>query len=202
MAIVKLNSNMLHEIDTRRAILDKFPYSNIECLTQDPDASVKEYKIDIPGFNEDDRVDFIFERQLKGNMTSLTQIIPSIEGTIRNATVTLEQVKQDLLKKYPDLYFQIDEFIMSLRYDFMDDTTIVSCDKFDPTTVKVKTIELSEYYHRFEIFANLVPLPAHLKHDDVFGKVYVLRSKISDNIVKKTVFRGDYYKLINVEDLF
>lgn len=196
MAKFRLTLATLNDPDQMRALYYRF--GDLITITQDSEAQFKEFKVDIPGFQDDDYVNLIFSFG-SANVVTISDIVPDIEQTLLNQKIPIAELKKALFGKYPNKNNEINEFIQTLRYDiFKIDQIRLSQANIEECLIQ-KTA-LQSYYDRFSVFVNETPSD-RVWVKPISGVKYKVISKISDQIQLVDTYRIDYSALLNTETI-
>lgn len=193
MAKFKIATSTMQDPNQMRAIFDRF--GKLTPTNTDPNSLFREYQVDIPGFGNDEFVEFVFTMARSGLVT-ITDIRPDINTIMAQKVTNLQEVYKTLIGYYRMNIGIIEDFMQSLRYDYYSFEDMPKEFVFMEHEFKVmNTIEL---YNRFEIFAGIKPLPEVMVVRPTQGKQYKVRSKISDIVSIVDSYRLDHSKLIEV----
>lgn len=193
MAKFKIATSTMQDPNQMRAIFDRF--GKLTPTNTDPNSLFREYQVDIPGFGNDEFVEFVFTMARSGIVT-ITDIRPDINTIMAQKVTNLQEVYKTLASFYRMNIGIIEDFMQSLRYDYYSFEDMPNEFVFMDHEFKVmNTIEL---YNRFEIFAGIKPLPEVMVVRPTQGKRYKVRSKISDIVSIVDSYRLDHSKLIEV----
>lgn len=197
MAKFRLTLATLNDPDQMRALYYRF--GELITVTKDSEAQFKEFKVDIPGFQDDDYVNLIFSFG-SANVVTISGIVPDIEQTLLNQKIPIAELKQALIGKYPLKHNEINDFIISLRYDVFKIDQILAGEVGDIELQMLPKTSLQSYYDRFSIFINESPSD-RVVVQPIHGVKYKVVSKISDQIQLVNTYRIDYSALLNTETL-